>query len=70
MAIERKGFDVVRARSCLHIIVASNSEWVVPAARDDRRFLVLDVDDSRAQTMPTSTHLLGDGNGGYEAMLF
>lgn len=71
MAIERKGFDVVRARSCLHILMASNSEWVIPAARDDRRFFVLDVDESQAQNHTYFTPIYSEmENGGYQAMLF
>jgi len=31
----------------LHVGMASNSDWVVPATRDERRFLVLDVADNR-----------------------
>jgi hypothetical protein len=47
--IERKGRDVVLARNVLHIIIASNNEWVVPAGMDERRFCVLDVDPCRRQ---------------------
>ena len=49
LSVERKGFDVVQTRNCLHIVVASNSDWVVPAGPDERRFFVLDVDESRKQ---------------------
>lgn len=49
LVIERKGRDVVLARNLLHIIVASNNDWVVPAGVDERRFCVLDVDDGRQQ---------------------
>jgi putative methionine-R-sulfoxide reductase with GAF domain len=49
ISIERKGFDVVQVRNCLHIIIASNSDWVVPAVADERRFCVLDVDAAHQQ---------------------
>ena len=42
--IERKGHDVVLVRNLLHLILASNHEWIVPAGIDERRFCVLDVD--------------------------
>jgi hypothetical protein len=31
----------------LHIMMASNEEWVVPASADERRWFVMDVSDSR-----------------------
>ena len=49
LAIERKGLDVIAARNCLHIVIASNSDWVVPAGPDERRFFVLDVASERKQ---------------------
>jgi hypothetical protein len=47
--IERKGRDLVTVKNHLHIMVASNHDWVVPAGFDDRRFLVLDLSDEHAQ---------------------
>lgn len=44
LAIEGKGRDVVFARNLLHLIIASNHDWVVPAGMDERRFCVLDID--------------------------
>ena len=41
--IEAKGSDAEPQPNCLHLIMASNSEYVVPATPDERRFLVLDV---------------------------
>ncbi|WP_300336516.1 primase-helicase family protein [Accumulibacter sp.] len=49
IAIERKGFDTEAARNCLHIIMASNEAWVVPAGEFERRFFVLDVGSERMQ---------------------
>jgi hypothetical protein len=43
LMIEPKYRDVTPARNCLHVIVSSNEEWVVPAGVDERRFFVLDV---------------------------
>lgn len=49
LTIEAKGIDAEVAPNFLHIILASNSEWVVPAGSEERRFLVLDVADTRIQ---------------------
>jgi Family of unknown function (DUF5906) len=43
IAIEGKGRDIVFVRNMLHILMASNSDWVVPASSDERRYFVLDV---------------------------
>jgi hypothetical protein len=41
--IEGKFQNAVTARNCVHLIMASNDEWVVPAGIDERRFFVVDV---------------------------
>jgi hypothetical protein len=43
LMIEAKYANAVSVRNCLHLIVASNDDWVVPAGTDERRFFVLDV---------------------------
>jgi hypothetical protein len=48
-AIEQKGKDVVQLANYKRLIVCSNNEWAVPMDYDDRRFLVLDVDDCRKE---------------------
>ena len=45
--IEAKGVDVVNADNHLHVIMATNNEWAVPAAADARRFAVFDVAEHR-----------------------
>lgn len=71
LAIERKYFDVVTARNCLHIIVASNADWVVPAGGDERRFFVLEVDDSWKQNTGYFTPLYAEmEEAGLAAMLY
>ena len=44
---ERKGIDPYRGRNCLHVLVSSNNEWVVPAGIDARRFVASDVSPAR-----------------------
>jgi len=47
--VERKGFDAEAAPNYVHLIMASNAQWVVPASYDERRFLVLDVSPAHMQ---------------------
>jgi len=47
IAIEAKGVDITRQPNYLHVVMSSNSEWVVPAGPEARRFMVMDVDDAR-----------------------
>jgi hypothetical protein len=68
--IELKGMDVVSVPNMLHIMLASNADWVVPAGKDDRRYLVLEVAETfknkAAYFAPLYEQL---ENGGYAAML-
>lgn len=47
LAVERKGVDVITVKNVIHLILASNEHWIVPAGLDDRRFLVLDAAQAR-----------------------
>jgi len=68
--IERKGRDLTLAKNMLHIILASNHEWVVPAGVDERRFCVLDIDPAYQQDHAYFRELVHElENGGREAML-
>lgn len=68
--VERKGVDAIQAPNYLHIIMASNSEWVVPSADLQRRFLVLDVSSSKIQDSEFFESIAQDlKNGGYENLL-
>ena len=49
IAIEAKHRNAVMAPNYLHVIIAGNENWVVPAGMEERRFLVLDVSDAKAQ---------------------
>lgn len=70
LMVEAKGIDAEVARNYLHVIMASNDDWVVPAGHDDRRFLVLDVSDRHTQDgayFQAMARQLRDG--GYQALL-
>lgn len=47
ITIERKGFDTLRVKNHLKILMASNSDWVVPSSKDERRWFVLDLNDTK-----------------------
>lgn len=49
LTIEGKGVNLVQARNRLHVVMASNEEWVVPAGIDERRFAVFEVSGKHAQ---------------------
>lgn len=70
LMIEQKGVDASPSPNCVHLLMASNEKWVVPAEADDRRYFVLDVSDARANDHAyfKATQEEMD-NGGLEAML-
>ncbi|WP_321995970.1 bifunctional DNA primase/polymerase [Xanthomonas citri] len=48
LTYEGKGRDAVTGRNHVHIVMASNNEWVVPAGMDgERRFAVFNVNERR-----------------------
>lgn len=52
ITVEPKGVDAEEAPNFLHIMMASNEAWVVPADIGERRFFVLDVGDKRQGDTP------------------
>ena len=54
----------------LHIIIASNHDWVVPAGMDERRFCVLEIDAGHQQDHPYFGAIVHEmEHGGRSAML-
>ena len=71
LTIEGKGRDVILVPNFLHIMMATNELWAVPASVDSRRFCVFDVSNARANDTAYFGAILKElDNGGYEAMLF
>jgi 5S rRNA maturation endonuclease (ribonuclease M5) len=71
LPIEFKGKDVFRVRNYMDFIMASNNEWVVPAAFKERRFCVLDVSNSKIGDKEWFERIYQQmRNGGMEAMLY
>lgn len=70
LAIEGKGVDMVTQPNYVHLILASNNNWVVPAGPNERRYFVLDVANDRMQDRPYFRRLAAHmDNGGREALL-
>jgi hypothetical protein len=47
LPIQRKGQDIIDQPSFHRLIIIGNSDWIVPATRDERRYVVLDVGEAR-----------------------
>jgi len=58
--IERKGIDAISQPNYLKIFMATNSHFAVPASRDERRYCVLDVVNSRIGDTVYFNALQGD----------
>jgi hypothetical protein len=70
LMIEGKGLDAENAANFLHIIMATNSEWAIPAGVDARRFFVLSVSKDKAQQKDYFAAIQAElDDGGYEALL-
>jgi hypothetical protein len=67
---ERKGIDAVGYRNMIHMAIASNSEWVIPAGSNSRRWFMLDVVDDRTHSAEYFKDIYDElENGGREALL-
>jgi hypothetical protein len=68
--VEAKYRDGVTIPNMLHVVMASNEDWVVPAGEGERRFAVIDVADARCQDTRWFRQLYDElEGGGYAAML-
>jgi Bifunctional DNA primase/polymerase, N-terminal/Family of unknown function (DUF5906)/Primase C terminal 2 (PriCT-2) len=71
LAIEAKHRDIVMVLNMLHVMFASNDEWLIPAGEHERRFAGFDVPDTYMQDegwfVPLHNQL---DSGGYSAMLY
>jgi hypothetical protein len=78
LMIEQKGIDAIQWPNRLHIMMAANADWVVPASHDERRFAVFDVSNKYAKGMAPEDVRMAyfDAlhnelkNGGLETMLY
>lgn len=70
IVVERKGIDSVQSKNYMHILAASNNDWVVRSGIGDRRFFVVDVSDIHQQDHEYFSGIVRQmENGGTEALL-
>ena len=62
--IEPKGVDATNQPNYLHIIIASNNDWVIPAAPGERRFAVFGVPSHRKKDQAYWEALQAEADGG------
>ena len=68
--VEPKGVDNLETRNCVHLIMATNKDWAVSAALDDRRFFVLHTpNDHRCDLEYFKAIEAQMQAGGYQALL-
>lgn len=71
LMLEAKGKDAEMWPNRLHLLMASNDEWVIPASGDERRFCVVDVSSARRGDWRYFKELADQmERGGLEAMLY
>ncbi len=71
IAIEGKYQHVILVPNLLHIWMAANADWVVPASHDERRYFVLNVPNARVGDKAYFVKLWGQlEEGGLAAMLY
>jgi len=70
LTVEGKYQNAVQMPNFLHILMASNEDWVIPAGLDARRFFVLEVDEAAKGNHGYFGEIWKQMEaGGYEAML-
>lgn len=70
VVVEAKGVDAESSPNYLHVGMSSNQAWVIPAGMDERRYFVLDVNDTKRQDFAYFKRLQGAmDDGGYENLL-
>jgi hypothetical protein len=68
--IEFKGKEAIKVRNYVRLFVTGNSDWLVPAAFEERRFATLDVGEGHMKDGPYFAAIDEEmDNGGREALL-
>jgi hypothetical protein len=53
LQVTKKGIDTITGVNCVKLAMSGNSNWVVPASHDERRYAVSDVDPRYAKGVAT-----------------
>ncbi len=70
LVIEGKGVDAEAAPNYVHLILASNEDWAVPAGLDERRFFVVEMGEENKQDHAFFKKVKSDiDDGGRESLL-
>ena len=70
LTIEGKYRNAITVRNRLHVMIASNKDWVIPASVDERRFAMFEVLDTRRGDRAYFAAIVEQmDNGGLAAML-
>lgn len=71
LTYERKGVDAIPGKNYLHVMLASNDDWIVNATDDERRYFVSKVSNVFQRNASFFKKLYEQlENGGYEAFLW
>ncbi|WP_336985627.1 DUF5906 domain-containing protein [Altererythrobacter aquiaggeris] len=73
LSFEGKNKPIIEGPNHLHIVIASNEDWVIPATPDERRFAVFETDEEAFKALPNGffDQLREQmDNGGRAAMLY
>lgn len=71
LAIEPKFVDVITVRNMLHVLMASNEDWVFPAGEGERRYAAFQISEHKRQDESWFKPLYEQlKNGGYAALLY
>jgi hypothetical protein len=70
LLIEGKGRDAISVENMLHVMMASNEDWIVPASQGERRYVLNEVSDIHLQDQAWFGPIYQQmEDGGYAAML-
>jgi len=71
LPIEGKHQNLVIVRNMLHIGMAANSDWLIPASRDERRYFMKNASDHRVGQLAYFADIAAQmENGGLAAMIW
>jgi hypothetical protein len=71
ITVSRKHLDSTEEANCIHLFMATNEDWAIPAGIGERRFFALRVKDDKQQNEAYFTPLYQEmENGGDRAFLY